>query len=84
MNFILGYSCQWVRSDKVLTPKELARNSIIDYLNDTAEGKQIKIQHIKEKLDQHYQGIQYIGIGYSQRYVKAGEIFLRFIKLYKL
>lgn len=46
--------------------------------------KQSLIDAVKRELDKHRRAMQAIGMGFSEDYVKAGEIFLRLITLYKL
>ena len=66
------------------TAKVLARNSIIEFLKANDKLRHEMLYHIKLMLVYHYDSMKAINTGFALRYVTAGEMFLRWIRINKL
>lgn len=65
-----------------MTPqtKEILLKTISFYKDFSPKEKQEKIDFIKNKLKEHNQAIENIGLGYAEHFVSGAEIFLRIYK----
>jgi len=66
------------------TVKALARNSIIEFLKANDKLRNEMLYHVKLMLVYHYDSMKAINTGFALRYVTAGEMFLRWIRINKL
>lgn len=57
--------------------KAVLRRSINEFLSSTNCGQDEMIYNVREKLKQHKNGLNSIGFGFADNYVRAAEIFLR-------
>ena len=62
------------------TSKSILINSINIFSSSTREDKERYIKGVEKNLNDHYNAINTIGIGYAQNTIVAGEIFLRIFK----
>jgi len=66
------------------TVKNILRNSINVFLASTDEEKEKYITVVQKNLNDHYNALNSIGIGYAKNTIVAGEIFLRIFGKRKL
>ena len=57
--------------------KETLRKSINEFLVATSDEKDSMVSFIQNKINEHYNALNSIGVGYREDMVRAGEIFLR-------
>lgn len=61
--------------------RTLAYNSVCKFLQSNQKDREGQLYHVKLMLVYHHNAITSIGTGFSQRYVKAGELFIRWVKI---
>jgi len=62
------------------TTKNILARSIYIFLDSTKEQKENYIKGVEKNLNDHYNALNTIGVGYAQNTIVAGEIFLRIFK----
>lgn len=67
----------------VYSAKVLARNSINEFLKANHKLRNEMLYHVKFMLVYHYDSMKAINTGFASRYVTAGEMFLRWIRINK-
>jgi hypothetical protein len=66
------------------TAKALARNSVNEFLQANDKQRNEMLYHVKLMLVIHNDAMQSIRIGFADRYVIAGELFIRWARIFKL
>lgn len=57
--------------------KTILKRSINEFLSVSEQERENMVQHVRKELQRHKRGLDSIGMGLSNDYVVAGEIFLR-------
>lgn len=61
--------------------RTLAYNSICEFLQSNEKVREEQLYHVKLMLIYHYDSMKSISTGFADRYVKAGELFIRWVKI---
>ncbi len=63
--------------------KIILANSINEFNNSNDAEKLELIKYVVDRLNEHNESMKAINTGYSKDLVKAGGIFIRWVKIYK-
>jgi hypothetical protein len=79
-NSILQYVVEFASDGESFRVTNLLSNSLYGYINADDITKAKSIATVKTELQKHYKGIETIGFGADEDYVKAAEIFLSIVE----
>lgn len=57
--------------------KAILKRSINEFLSVSEQERENMVRHVRKELQRHRKGLNSIGVGLTNDYVVAGEIFLR-------